>query len=65
MHLVFVVKMTVEAALPGATVQVGSIIVLKIVIMVQMRKVCSFKAHFLLYKPICDSLVRFTSSFYS
>jgi hypothetical protein len=37
MHLVFVVKMTVEAALPGATVQGGSIIVLKIVIMVQMR----------------------------
>ena len=46
MHLVFVAKMSVKAALPDAKIQVGSFIVWKIVIMVQMRKVCSFKAHF-------------------
>ena len=39
MPLDFVVKMTLKGVLAGAYIQVGSTMVLKIVTMVQMRKV--------------------------
>ena len=42
MPLDFVVKMTIKVALAGAYLQVGSTMVLKIVTMVQMRKVLKY-----------------------